>query len=134
MAACLTATGPLPCESALDLEAGAGAVRQFLQRWIQPLCLPVGRGTARATIGGTLGNGLVQVIGYAARGSGLRPVFGGELALERIGVEGQAHQLLAQSVVNILADAGLLAVADLEDLVLQVLARFRSVMSCCTLT
>ena len=42
--------------------------------------------------------------------------------LQSIGVEGQAHQMLAESVVNVLADAGLLAVADLEDLALQAVA------------
>ena len=41
---------------------------------------------------------------------------------KRVGVEGQAHQVLAKPVVNVLADAGLLAVADLENLALQAFA------------
>ena len=41
---------------------------------------------------------------------------------ERVGVEGEAHQLLAEAVVNVLADAGMLPVADFEDLAFQAVA------------
>ena len=43
-------------------------------------------------------------------------------AFQGVGIEGQADQLLAETVMEVLADAGLFAVADLEDLALEALA------------
>ena len=39
-------------------------------------------------------------------------------ALQRVGIESQTDQLLAETVVEVLAKARLLAVADLQDLAL----------------
>ena len=43
----------------------------------------------------------------------------GERLFEGVGIEGHTDELLAQTIVNVLPDAGLFAVADLEDLPFQ---------------
>ena len=121
MAVFLTVHRPLAVEAASDFEAVAGGFGQFFQGGRQPLLLqPDGEEAARQLAG--FGDGLVQEIRHSPRGLRLRPALGGELALQRVGVKGQADQVLAEPVVNVLANAGLLAVADLEDLALQAVA------------
>jgi hypothetical protein len=66
-----------------------------------------------------LGDGLVEEPGDLFRRLGVRMRSFDERLLERIGANGQANQLLAQPIVNILTDARLLAVADFEDLTLK---------------
>ena len=61
-----------------------------------------------------LGDGLVEVIRDSSRRPGLRTVRGTKLTSQGVGVESQAHQMLAEAVVNVLADAGLLPVADFQ--------------------
>ena len=69
-----------------------------------------------------LGDGLIEVIRYSSRRPGLRPACGSELATQGVGVEGEAYQLLAEAVVNVLADAGMFPVTDLEKLAFQAVA------------
>ena len=46
-----------------------------------------------------LGDGLVQEIGDSPGGPGLRPAFGGKVALQIIGVKSQADKMLTKPVV-----------------------------------
>ena len=118
----LTAIAPRLRNRHWMLEAVAGGFGQFFQGRRQTLCFqPDGEEAARQLAG--LGDGLVQQAGDS-RGHVLRSGrrAGQQVAVQRVGVEGQAHQLLAKSVVNVLADAGLLAVADLQELALEAVA------------
>jgi hypothetical protein len=55
---------------------------------------------------------VAKPFGNARFGTG----FGRELVFERIGVESQTHQLLAEAIMEFLTDAGLFPVTNLQEL------------------
>ena len=98
---------------ALDLVALGGSGGQFLERGHEPLgAEPDGIEPAADAAG--LGDGLVQEGADLPRGGRFRALLRGERLFQGIGAERNADQLLAQAVVNILPDARLFAVADLQ--------------------
>ena len=53
------------------------------------------------------------------RRSAFRTILRVKSLFERIGIEGHTYQVLAKAVMDVLADPGLFAVADLQDLPFQ---------------
>ena len=106
-------------EAAADSEAITGGFGQFFQGRRQTFRFQAnGEEAARQLT--RLGDGLIEAIGYSPRHLRLWSSMRAEFVLQRVGVEGEAYQVLAKAVVYVLANAGVLAVADLKDLVLQV--------------
>src|ERR1035438_241412 len=112
---------PLAMEGAVDLETCTIGSSEFFQCQWQSFFLQTDHKEAPRQLAG-FGDGLVQELGYSTRLLGLRAAVRGKLALKQVSVERQADQLLAKSVMHVLADASLFEIADLEDLALQAVA------------